>query len=1121
MYVVVFDHPTPAALSQYLRGRLFGTRPPRSIPPASHAPDSLPQSAVGVDDIDDPVAIISMACRYPGGISSPEDLWRVVSQGVDTSSDFPTDRGWDLEALYDPDPNKNGTCTTRRGGFLHDMADFDARLCGISPREALATDPQQRLLLETTWELVERARIAPSSLGGTDTGVYAGIIYSEYASRFAAGAEGEYEAHLRLGSDPGVAAGRISYTFDLHGPSMAVNAGCSSSLVAVHLAAGALRSRECSLAIAGGATVMVTPHQLLMFSRQRGLSPDGRCRSYSADADGTAWSEGVGLVLLERLSDARCNGHHVLGLVRGSAVNSDGTSNGLTAPNGLAQQRVIQQALSQASLSAADVDVLEGHGTATPLGDPIEVEAILSTYGDQNLRSASRPLLLGSVKSNIGHTQAAAGIAGVIKMIQAMNHGVAPASLNISKPSSHVDWSSGAVELLVESKPWPRTPADRPRRAAVSSFGIGGTNAHLILEQDIPTEGTHGYESRRSFSAAFSAGRVYPWILSGADDAAMRAHARAVSTLVDDQDPLDVAVSLATTRASLAHRAAVTATSREATAAALLALAEGRPHPDVFTGVAGAGRSRAHLAFLFSGQGSQRRGMSTELRAHFPVFEAAFREVCDELGHWLERPLAEVLQLSFAEGLGSHLLDRADYAQAAIFAFEVALYRLLESFGYRPDFVVGHSAGEIAAAHVAGVLSLADAAMLVAARGTLMAALPCEGTMASVAATEEEVATVLPKTTNDNVGVAVVAAVNADDSVVISGTTAAVEAIMKEFSSQGRPTTRLNVSHAYHSPLMSPVVESLGQTLHARGLSTLPGRPKISFLSTVTGKPVEDAKELSADYWVRHLVAPVRFGDAIRKLSTLTGPRVATCVDIGPRPALARHVPGALAVSGESEVNALLRGLGQLWVRGIQPSVDNQGVESSWQTVFAGSGARVIDLPVYPFQRRRYWLDAPGLVSAASEGNESCTDSVRNASSGQITPATPSTPTDQSLEEQALQHLVSGATSRPPAAAAQATVPHTRPDQLAGLPPKERRLALLCLVQDEVATVLGYESRRDVPASAWDRSLFDLGFDSFMGILLWKRLSRWAGQRQPVGLDLNNASSTTVPALVEELLSRM
>lgn len=426
-------------------------------------------------DAVEPIAIISTACRYPGGISSPEDLWRVVCEGVDTSSDFPTDRGWDLEALYDPDPDKNGTCTTRRGGFLHDMADFDAGLCDMSPREALATDPQQRLLLETTWELIERARIAPSSLSGTNTGVYAGIIYSEYASRFAAGTEGEYEAHLRIGSDSGVAAGRISYTFNLHGPSLAVNSGCSSSLVAMHLAAGALRSRECSLAIAGGATVMSTPHQLLMFSRQRGLSPDGCCRSYSTDAEGTAWSEGVGLVLLERLSDARRNGHQILGLVRGSAVNSDGTSNGLTAPNGLAQQRVIQQALAQASLSTADVDVLEGHGTATPLGDPIEVQAVLSTYGDKNSRSSSEPLLLGSVKSNIGHTQAAAGIAGVIKMIHAMKYGVAPASLHISKPSAHVDWSSGAVELLAETKRWPQTPENRPRRAAVSSFGIGGT----------------------------------------------------------------------------------------------------------------------------------------------------------------------------------------------------------------------------------------------------------------------------------------------------------------------------------------------------------------------------------------------------------------------------------------------------------------------------------------------------------------------------------------------------------------------------------------------------------------------------------------------------------------------
>ena len=469
----MFDYPTLAAVSQYLRGRLFGTHQLQNEPAVQQVPDR----ALGPE----PIAIVSMDCRYPGGISSPEDLWRVVFDGLDVTSDFPTNRGWNIDALYDPDPNKTGTCITRRGGFLHDMADFDAGFFGMSTREALATDPQQRLLLETTHSLIERAGIAPSSLRGTSTGVFIGMIYSDYASRFNHGnGEGhEHETHLDIGSTPSVAAGRISYSFDFKGPSMAIDAACSSSLSAIHLAAASLQTRESTLAIAGGVTLMSTPRQFIAFSRQRGLSTDGRCRPYSADANGTGWSEGVGLILLERLSDARRNGHTVLSLIRGSAVNSDGASFGLTVPSGPAQQEVIKQSLKRAALSPADVDVLDGHGTATSLGDPIEVRAVLAAYGD---KSRSTPLLIGSVKSNIGHTQAAAGIASVIKMVKSMQHGIAPASLHISKPTPHVDLVGSAVELLTEARKWPRTPKDPPRRAAVSSFGISGTNAHVILE---------------------------------------------------------------------------------------------------------------------------------------------------------------------------------------------------------------------------------------------------------------------------------------------------------------------------------------------------------------------------------------------------------------------------------------------------------------------------------------------------------------------------------------------------------------------------------------------------------------------------------------------------------------
>lgn len=872
------------------------------------------------------------------------------------TSDFPTDRGWNLDTLYSQDPDKPGTSTTRRGGFLHNMADFDRSLFGMSPREARATDPQQRLLLETTWELLERAGLAPSSLRGTATGVYVGIMHSDYASRFAGLSTHGYEAHLGLGSAPSIAAGRISYLFGLHGPSLAVDAACASSLVTMHMAAGSLRAGECSMAIAGGVTVMSTPRPFVMFSRQRALAPGGRCHSYSSDANGTAWSEGVGLVLLERLSDARRHGHRVLALVRGSAVNSDGASNGLTAPNGLAQQAVIRQALSQATLSPEDIDVLEGHGTATPLGDPIEAQAVLATYGCRSQESLP-PLRLGSIKSNLGHTQAAAGIAGVIKMVQAMEHGIAPASLHISQPSSKVDWSSGAVSLLIEAEKWPLTKTRRPRRAAVSSFGINGTNAHIILEQEDPLrDGTSPAKSPL-------ADKAFPWLFSGANKAALQAQARAVAALVHHLKPLDIAFSLATTRSCLAHRATVEAVSKERLVAALQALADGRQHPDVETG-----KAESQLAFVFSGQGSQRPEMGKELCACFPQFDATFRAVCEELNPRLATPLSQVVTLDSLPV--KELLDRADYAQAAIFAFEVAMFRLLESFGISPAYVTGHSVGEIAAAHVAGYLSLSDAASLVAARGTLMASLPPGGGgMASVEATEGEVKEVIRELQVERAGqTAVIAAINGHDAVVISGTSEAITAAMDVFSKRGRPVTRLRVSHAFHSPLMVPILDDFDGVVRGLSLAPVRGSPRIPMVSTVTGDLVE-TETLPASHWIRHVIAPVRFADSVRIISGIcqtTGHMGgAAFVEIGPSAPLARHTPRGIAISGNGETDCLLRGLGQLWSRGIRPK--SAETDRGWRHVFEGSGAKIVDLPVYPFQRHRYWLDPPTIVTSTQE----------------------------------------------------------------------------------------------------------------------------------------------------------
>ncbi|WP_067467658.1 type I polyketide synthase [Actinomadura macra] len=905
----------------------------------------------------EPIAIVGMACRYPGGVRSPEDLWQLVSDGADAISGFPTDRGWDLQALYHPDPENPGTSYVREGGFVYDVGDFDAGFFGISPREAVAMDPQQRLLLETAWDAFERAGFTRDALAGSNTGVFAGISGYDYTTLIPQ-TSSEVEGYIGTGSLGSVASGRVAYTFGLEGPAVTVDTACSSSLVSIHLAVQALRDGDCTLALAGGATVMATPGAFTEFSRQRGLAPDGRCKPFADGADGTGWGEGAGLVLLERLSDAQRNGHHVHAVIRGTAVNQDGTSNGLTAPNGPSQERVIRQTLTSAGLTTGDVDVVEAHGTGTTLGDPIEAQALLATYGHN--RPPDQPLWLGSVKSNIGHTQAAAGVAGVIKMAMALHHRLLPASLHIDRPSHHVDWAGDAIRLLTDHTDWP--DRHRPRRAGVSAFGISGTNAHLILEQapdEAPPERSADIQGPT------------PWIVSGHSPEALRAQARGLAehaSAASGPSGVDIGWSLIKTRTLLDHRAVVAGEDHDTLLAGVRALARGEAHPAVTTGEAGP--TGPGPVLVFPGQGSQWTGMGASLMGSSPVFAARIAECERALAPHVDWSLTEVLR--GAEGAAD--LSRVDVVQPVLWAVMVSLAAVWAEHGVRPAAVVGHSQGEIAAACIAGALTLADAAGVVAVRARALRRLSGHGTMASLGVSQEEAAALISRLGDRGNGV-VVAAVNGPSATVVSGPPLAIAALVESAQGQGVRARSIDVDYASHGPQIDQLTEEL--TTGLAGVQ--PSRATVHYYSAVTGARV-DTTGLDTRYWITNLRQPVRFADAIGALLA-DGYRV--FIESSPHPVLTVAVQDTVEQAGipaialatlrrdHGDPSQILRSLGEAFVN---------GVDIDWDGWFrTDPPPRAVTLSTYAFQRRRYWLEPPTAAPASGNGHSPAEDRLWQA----------------------------------------------------------------------------------------------------------------------------------------------
>lgn len=988
----------------------------------------------------EPIAIVGTSCRLPGGVDTPEGLWEMVSEGREAVGPLPEDRGWDLESLLGRGDGPSTVMT--QGSFLDSAFDFDPEFFGISPREAEAMEPQQRLLLETAWESLERAGIAPTSLAGTDTGVYVGAIPQEYGPPVSQAPD---DGFAMTGVGTSIASGRLSYTLGLTGPALSLDTACSSSLVAVHLAVQALRAGECSLALAGGVTVMVSPSVLIEFTHMRGLSPSGRCKAFSADADGVALSEGAGMVVLEKLSDARRNGHQVLGLVRGGAVNQDGASNGLTAPNGPSQIQVIRRALADAGVSPEEIDLLEAHGTGTTLGDPIEAQAVLATYGER--RPEGRPLWMGSLKSNVGHSQAAAGVLGLIKLTEAMRHGVMPPTLHADEPSRHVDWDD-TVRLLREARPWPE--AGGPRRAAVSSFGMSGTNAHLVIEAPPREEGRADRTAPREEEAPLL------WTLSARTDAALRDQASRLASWLADKHEASVSEigwSLVGSRARFANRAAVLASDREEARTALEAFADGRPAPGVLRGRA---VPEPRTAFVFPGQGAlgERLDLSDLLEAE-PVFAEGVGACAEALSPYLDWSVTDALR----GGEGAPDLARPDVAQPLLFTVMVSLARLWRSRGVEPSAVVGHSQGEIAAAHVAGILTLEDAAKVVALRSRLVLPLVGEGGMLALQLRPgQELPSLEPWA-----GRLDVAARNGPSTVVVSGAAPALAELTERCAQEGIFAFPVAADFAAHSPQVEPLREDLLAALEG----IRPGPGGIPLHSTVEGARI-DGTAMDADYWYRNIRDTVLFETAVR---TMAEEDLGVFIEVGPRPVLTVGVQqtveaalgaGAAAVLGSFHGEA--QGPGEFLAALAEAHVC--GVEPDWTSVYGPRTARGVTLPTYPFQRQRY------RASFARDGASVGVDD--RPAPGQAQPA-----------------------AAPPGASG-----------------TDRAQALSDLVREQVAAVLGIA---DPEAVDMRRGFVEMGGTSLGAVRLRNALNAATGLELPVTVTFDHPTPMDLARHLEEL----